>query len=224
MIDCLTSRVQWPPSLASLLGTVCRLSGCAVALLAVRLALGRGPAGCAPIACLPRLPAHDLDGGPLTGGVPDWLRAGAVISLQTVLGDAGVWNNYTGEGQFRASTDVAAGAGDISASRAFQRGNQCSVVAPAQTTRGPDGIRAGHGLRGGGANGALPSIPPESAPQRGRIWPRCSGSSVQSALLMANSADQSSGGLPRSSILAKTTYGSDLLPAERNVSSSFTQA
>ena len=25
-----------------------------------------------------------------------WLRAGAVISLQTVLGDAGVWNNYTG--------------------------------------------------------------------------------------------------------------------------------
>ena len=25
-----------------------------------------------------------------------WLRSGAVISLQTVLGDAGVWNNYTG--------------------------------------------------------------------------------------------------------------------------------
>ncbi|MGA7541229.1 MAG: hypothetical protein WBW93_20905 [Steroidobacteraceae bacterium] len=25
-----------------------------------------------------------------------WLRPGAVISLQTVLGDAGVWNNYTG--------------------------------------------------------------------------------------------------------------------------------
>jgi len=25
-----------------------------------------------------------------------WLRAGAVLSLQTVLGDAGVWNNYTG--------------------------------------------------------------------------------------------------------------------------------
>ncbi|MDE2262750.1 MAG: hypothetical protein KGL45_09520 [Gammaproteobacteria bacterium] len=25
-----------------------------------------------------------------------WLRAGAVISLQSVLGDAGVWNNYTG--------------------------------------------------------------------------------------------------------------------------------
>ncbi len=25
-----------------------------------------------------------------------WLRAGAVISLQTVLGDTGVWNNYTG--------------------------------------------------------------------------------------------------------------------------------
>jgi hypothetical protein len=24
-----------------------------------------------------------------------WLRPGAVISLQTVLGDAGVWNNYT---------------------------------------------------------------------------------------------------------------------------------
>jgi hypothetical protein len=25
-----------------------------------------------------------------------WLRPGAVISLQTVLGDSGVWNNYTG--------------------------------------------------------------------------------------------------------------------------------
>jgi hypothetical protein len=25
-----------------------------------------------------------------------WLRPGAVVSLQTVLGDAGVWNNYTG--------------------------------------------------------------------------------------------------------------------------------
>lgn len=25
-----------------------------------------------------------------------WLRPGALISLQTVLGDAGVWNNYTG--------------------------------------------------------------------------------------------------------------------------------
>jgi len=25
-----------------------------------------------------------------------WLRLGAVISLQTVLGDSGVWNNYTG--------------------------------------------------------------------------------------------------------------------------------
>ena len=25
-----------------------------------------------------------------------WLRSGAVVSLQTVLGDAGVWNNYTG--------------------------------------------------------------------------------------------------------------------------------
>lgn len=25
-----------------------------------------------------------------------WLRQGAVVSLQTVLGDAGVWNNYTG--------------------------------------------------------------------------------------------------------------------------------
>lgn len=25
-----------------------------------------------------------------------WLRRGAVISLQTVLGDSGVWNNYTG--------------------------------------------------------------------------------------------------------------------------------
>ena len=25
-----------------------------------------------------------------------WLRAGAVLSLQTVLGDAGIWNNYTG--------------------------------------------------------------------------------------------------------------------------------
>lgn len=25
-----------------------------------------------------------------------WLRVGAVISLQTVLGDSGVWNNYTG--------------------------------------------------------------------------------------------------------------------------------
>ena len=25
-----------------------------------------------------------------------WLRAGAVLSLQTVLGDTGVWNNYTG--------------------------------------------------------------------------------------------------------------------------------
>ena len=24
-----------------------------------------------------------------------WLRPGAVISLQTVLGDSGVWNNYT---------------------------------------------------------------------------------------------------------------------------------
>jgi hypothetical protein len=24
-----------------------------------------------------------------------WLRSGAIISLQTVLGDAGVWNNYT---------------------------------------------------------------------------------------------------------------------------------
>jgi hypothetical protein len=25
-----------------------------------------------------------------------WMRQGAVVSLQTVLGDAGVWNNYTG--------------------------------------------------------------------------------------------------------------------------------
>lgn len=49
-------------------------------------------------------------------------------------------------------------------------------------------------------------------------------SCVQPILLAANSADQSSGGLPRSSILAKITYGSDLLPADRKVSSSFTQA
>src|SRR5690606_38060131 len=47
---------------------------------------------------------------------------------------------------------------------------------------------------------------------------------LQSCWLAAINAFQSSGGLPRPSIFSKTAYGSDLLPADRKVCSSFTQA
>lgn len=47
---------------------------------------------------------------------------------------------------------------------------------------------------------------------------------AQSAWLAATRAAQSSGGLPRPSIFSNTAYGSDLLPDDRRVCSSLTQA
>lgn len=47
---------------------------------------------------------------------------------------------------------------------------------------------------------------------------------AQSLRLAATKALQPSGGLPCFSIFSKTAYGSDLLPAERKVRSSLTQA
>ena len=47
---------------------------------------------------------------------------------------------------------------------------------------------------------------------------------LQSCRATATNAFQSSGGFPRPSIFSKTAYGSDLLPDDRSVVSSLTQA
>jgi hypothetical protein len=47
---------------------------------------------------------------------------------------------------------------------------------------------------------------------------------LQSCLLACTNALQSSGGFPRPSIFSDTAYGSDLLPEDRRVCSSLTQA
>ena len=67
---------------------------------------------------------------------------------------------------------------------------------------------------------------PHRVPRRshGRGAARAPAPAFHSRLEVASNAAQSSGGLPRASILAKTEYGSDLLPVDRRVRRSLTQA